>query len=175
MTSQGSPKLTTRAANRRKRPTQGRLLLEHFMPYRLAVLSNVVATSIASAYERDFGLTMPQWRVLAVLARYPSSSAVEVSERAALDKVAVSRAVQSLVAAGHIERAADRGDRRRHVLNLSPSGRAVYMRVAPRALRYERQLLDALSPAERRTLDRLIARLLERSRELEANGKWKHR
>jgi len=167
--------LTTRIANNRKRPAGEQLRLEHFVPYRLAVLSNVVSTSIASAYEREFGLTMPQWRVLAVLARYPSSSAVEVGERSAMDKVAVSRAVQSLVDAGRVVRTFDAGDRRRLVLNLSPAGRAVYTRVAPLALRYERQLLAALSPAERRTLDRLIERLLDRARALAGNGTWKRR
>ena len=58
--------------------------------------------SIANAYEQEFGLTIPEWRVLAVLARYPNLSAIEVSERAAMDKVAVSRAVQSLIAAKRI-------------------------------------------------------------------------
>jgi DNA-binding MarR family transcriptional regulator len=110
-----------------------------------------------------------------VLARYPSSSAVEVGERSAMDKVAVSRAVQSLVDAGRVVRTFDAGDRRRLVLNLSPAGRAVYTRVAPLALRYERQLLAALSPAERRTLDRLIERLLDRARALAGNGTWKRR
>lgn len=166
--------MTTRNANDRKRPAT-ELRLEHFIPYRLAVLSNIVSTSIAAAYEREFGLTIPQWRVLAILARHPNSSAIEVSERSAMDKVAVSRALQSLVAAGRVVRTLDRGDRRRLVLNLSPSGRAVYMRVAPLALRYERQLLAALSPAERRALDRLIARLLERARMLDGNGVRKRR
>ena len=68
------------------------------MPYRLSVLTNIVSMSIAEAYEREFGLTIPQWRVIAVLARYPDLSAIEVAERTAMDKVAVSRAVQGLLA-----------------------------------------------------------------------------
>src|ERR1700754_4084535 len=70
-----------------------RLHLEHFVPYRLSVLTNIVSMSIAEAYEREFGLSIPQWRVIAVLARYPDLSAIEVAERTAMDKVAVSRAV----------------------------------------------------------------------------------
>ena len=73
------------------------LHLDRFLPYRLSVLSNTVSMSIAGAYEREFGLTIPQWRVMAVLARLPDLSAVEVAERTAMDKVAVSRAVQALL------------------------------------------------------------------------------
>lgn len=144
-----------------------RLHLDRFVPYRLSVLSNIVSMSIAHAYEREFGLTIPQWRVLAVLARYPNLSAIEVAERTAMDKVAVSRAVQSLLAAGRLVRSYHKGDRRRSMLRLSAAGRAVYTRVAPLALGYERKLLDALSPSDRRALDRLIGRLMERARLLD--------
>ncbi len=147
-----------------------RLHLDRFVPYRLAVLTNIVSMSIANAYEQEFGLTIPEWRVLAVLARYPNLSAIEVSERAAMDKVAVSRAVQSLVAAKRVVRSYDKGDRRRSVLRLSPAGRAVYTRVAPLALRYERRLLNTLSSNDRRALNRLIGQLIERARQIDGNG-----
>lgn len=146
------------------------LHLDRFVPYRLAVLTNIVSMSIANAYEQEFGLTIPEWRVLAVLARFPNLSAIEVSERAALDKVAVSRAVQSLVTSKRVVRSYDKGDRRRSMLRLSPAGRGVYTRVAPLALRYERRLLRALSNQDRRALNRLIGQLIERAREIDGNG-----
>ena len=145
-----------------------KLHLEHFIPYRLSVLTNIVSMSIAETYEREFGLTIPQWRVIAVLARYPDLSAIEVAERTAMDKVAVSRAVQGLLAARRLVRSYDAGDRRRSRLRLSSAGRSVYMRVAPLALSYEQKLLDALSPTDRRVLDRLVGRLMERAKLLAA-------
>lgn len=144
-----------------------RLHLDRFVPYRLAVLSNIVSMSIANAYERDFALSIPEWRVLAVLARFPNLSAIEVAERAALDKVAVSRAVRNLVATRRVVRSFDKGDKRKSILKLTQSGKAVYTRVAPRALRYEQKLLDTLSAADQRALDRLISRLIERARTIE--------
>lgn len=143
-----------------------RLHLEQFMPHRLSVLMNLISMSIADAYECTFGLTIPQWRVIAVLARYPNLSAMEVAERTAMDKVAVSRAVSSLLAARRILRSYDAADRRRSVLRLSGSGRAVYRRVAPMALGYEKELLGALSPRDRRAFERLVGRLTERARAL---------
>src|SRR5690606_4567529 len=126
----------------------------------------------AHAYEREFGLSIPEWRVMAVLARYPDLSAVEVAERTAMDKVAVSRAVSSLLARKRLTRNHDDVDKRRSILRLSQAGQAVYKRVAPLALHYERQLLDALNPDERRTLDRLIARLTERARAIDHAESW---
>ena len=143
--------------------TADKLHLEHFVPYRLSVLTNIVSMSIAEAYEREFGLSIPQWRVIAVLARYPDLSAIEVAERTAMDKVAVSRAVQGLLAAGRLVRAYDAGDRRRTRLRLSRAGQSVYTRVAPLALSYEKKLLDALSATDRRALDRLVGRLIVRA------------
>lgn len=151
----------------------GQLHLDRFVPYRLAVLTNIVSVSIANAYEQEFGLTIPEWRVLAVLARYPNLSAIEVGERAALDKVAVSRAVRSLIAARRVVRSYDKGDRRRSMLRLSTTGKSVYTRVAPIALRYERRLLDSLSTQDRRSLNRLIERLIERAREIDGDGATK--
>ena len=145
------------------------LQLDRFIPYRLSVLSNTVSLVIAGAYEREFGLSIPQWRVIAVLARYPDLSAIEVAERTAMDKVAVSRAVQSLIDAKRVLRAFDKGDRRRSILRLSAAGQAVYTRVAPMALRYEQELLSALNPADQRTLDRLLTRLMEQAKSMQAS------
>ncbi|HEU4601858.1 MAG TPA: MarR family winged helix-turn-helix transcriptional regulator [Steroidobacteraceae bacterium] len=146
-----------------------KLHLDRFVPYRLSVLANVVSMSIAQAYEREFGLTIPEWRVMAVLARYPNASAVEVAQRTAMDKVAVSRAVQSLVASRRVARSFDKGDRRKSMLRLSALGRSVYSRVAPLALEYEKRLLNALSSSDRRALDRLIARLMDRARMIDSH------
>ena len=75
-----------------------KLHLEKFLPYRLSVLSNTVSSAIAAAYFMNFGLSIPEWRVMAVLASTPGLSAAEVTARTAMDKVAVSRAVAALQA-----------------------------------------------------------------------------
>ena len=67
------------------------------MPYRLSVLTNRVSNAIARHYSERFSLSIPEWRVIAVLGQTPGLSAREVAERTAMDKVQVSRAVQSLL------------------------------------------------------------------------------
>lgn len=143
-----------------------KLHLENFLPYRLSVLSNTVSGAIASAYFAHFGLTIPEWRVMAVLAANPGLSAAEVTARTAMDKVAVSRAVASLLAANRLRRTTAKADRRRTHLELTPAGERVYARVVPMALDYERHLIEPLSKRDRETLDRLLRILLGRAVEL---------
>ena len=140
------------------------LLLERFLPYRLSVLSNLVSSRLAAHYSRRFGLGIPEWRVLAVLAQAPGLSAAEVVERTAMDKVAVSRAVAALRRDGRLERRADAQDRRRSRLRLSAAGTAVYREVVPVARRLEQDLLDALAPADRAALERILPALQARVR-----------
>ena len=140
--------------------------LERFLPYRLSVLSNTVSQAIASAYEQRFDLSIPEWRVMAVVARYPGISAVDVVVRTAMDKVAVSRAVNRLIDAGRLLRRPDASDRRRTQLQLSSAGRAVYRKVVPVARAYERELEKALAASELAALESLLVKLLSRAREL---------
>lgn len=133
--------------------------LERFLPYRLSVLSNRVSTAISSEYRRRFGLAITEWRVMAVLGRYPGLSAREVTERTAMDKVAVSRAVARLLERELIRRDIHGDDRRRSVLTLSEAGYSVYDEVAPMTLACERALLSPLSEEERATLWKLIDKL----------------
>lgn len=140
-------------------PKQQALELERFLPYRLSVLSNRLSQAIARSYETRFQLSITEWRVLAVLGRYPGLSAGEVAERTAMDKVAVSRAVGRLVEAGRLRREIHEGDRRRSVLALSKAGQAIYERIVPAALAYERALLSSLDADERAMLDHLLAKL----------------
>jgi DNA-binding MarR family transcriptional regulator len=135
--------------------------LEHFLPYRLSVLSNRVSQTIAGAYARRFGIGVTEWRVIAVVGRYPGLSANAVAARTAMDKVAVSRAVARLLARGLLQREMHGDDRRRSVLQLSEDGYRIYDEVVPLALDCERRLLEQLSDEERATLHALIDRLMQ--------------
>lgn len=140
--------------------------LESFLPYRLSVLANLTSGTIAGAYERRFDLSIPEWRVIAVLSRYPGLSAREVAQKSRMDAVAVSRAVNRLLRAGRLRRTVAAGDRRRSVLHVSRSGAAVYRQVAPLALQIERALLAPFTPADRALLDRVLGQLQLRAEAL---------
>ena len=135
------------------------LQLASFLPYRLSTLSNRISRAIADLYEERFQLTLPEWRVMAVLGEEPDLSATEVAERTAMDKVAVSRAVNRLIEAGRLERHFAADDKRRSVLALSAHGRRVYRQIVPLAINYEEALLERLTAEEIDTLDSLLKKL----------------
>jgi DNA-binding MarR family transcriptional regulator len=151
-------------------PGHAQLDLEHFLPYRLSVLSNRVSGTIARIYTVRFQLSITEWRVMAVLGRYPGLSANEVAQRTAMDKVAVSRAVARLLDAGRLDREIHGDDRRRSVLKLSEGGYRIYDEVAPLALEFERRLLDGIDDQERAVLFRLLDKLDELELRAEAEG-----
>jgi DNA-binding MarR family transcriptional regulator len=149
-------------------PAHPVLDLEHFLPYRLSVLTNRISADIAAFYQQRFGLSVTEWRAMAILGRYPGVSGMDVTERTAMDKVAVSRAVNALIDRGLVNRVFDSADRRRSILSLSDSGQAVYDEVAPLALKLEASLLESLDADERATLWRLLDKL--DAAELKAHG-----
>lgn len=156
--------------NQATRPSapHAELDLERFLPYRLSVLSNRVSSAIARVYVERFALGVTEWRVMAVLGRYPDLSANEVAQRTAMDKVAVSRAVARLIEAGRLDREVHDDDRRRSVLRLSEAGYRIYDEVAPLALRFEHRLLEGVDATEREMLFRLLDRLDELELQAEA-------
>jgi DNA-binding MarR family transcriptional regulator len=157
-----SPNATSPAAPQERHvPEHAVLELEHFLPYRLSILSNRISQTISGLYGQRFGLAVTEWRIMAVLGRYPELSAGEVAERTAMDKVAVSRALARLLERGLVQRDTHGDDRRRSVLELSPVGYTVYDEVAPMALECERRLLAGLDENDRAQLDMLIAKLAE--------------
>ena len=140
------------------------LILEEFLPYRLSILAHTVSSTVASVYNTRFDLSIPEWRVIAILGRFPGLSAVEVAQRTLLDKVAVSRAVTKLIKNGRIDRQFADADRRRSILNLSKEGREVHDEVAPLALQFEHDLLQGLSDEDVQHFNIVLDRLLARAR-----------
>ena len=141
------------------KPPTPSLRLREFLPYRLSVLSNTISRRIADLYDREFGLSIWQWRVMAVTGDAPGISATEIGQRTAMDKVAVSRAVAGLIEIGYLERKASEEDARRSMLYLTPAGKSVYDDIVPMAIAEEQALESVLTPDERRELTRLMEKL----------------
>ncbi|WP_431862203.1 MarR family winged helix-turn-helix transcriptional regulator [Azospirillum sp.] len=139
------------------------LELGRFLPYRLSVVSNLVSKAFARRYEAAFGLSIPEWRVMAVLGRYAPASSAEICARTAMDKAKVSRAVARLVAGGLVSRKDNPLDQRQNVLALSRKGRSVYQQIVPLARTLEREVLETLSADEVRQLDALLTKLHARA------------
>ena len=139
--------------------TEGGLQLDAYLPYRLSVASNAVSGLIARAYEDRFGLTVPQWRVICVLAEDGGLSQARIVARTVMDKVTVSRAAHGLAKRHLVDRTDNTADGRSHVLALTPAGRGLHAEIAPLALAYEAALISGLAPEDVKLLKRLLGRL----------------
>lgn len=122
--------------------TGKRLILDRFIPYRLSVTSNVVSDVIASAYEALFGLTIPEWRVIAVVAENDGITQQGICAETRMDKVTISRATIALVDRGLIARAPNDADRRSRLLALTRAGQVLYAGIAPKALEFEQRIFS---------------------------------
>jgi DNA-binding MarR family transcriptional regulator len=139
------------------------LVLEHFLPYRFAVLAQEVSRAFSSVYATRFGLSIPEWRILANLGRFGPLYAGELAARSSMDKPKVTRALQRLEAAGLAHRAVDAKDRRQVRLTLTRRGRAVFRQISALALDWEASLLAPLAAAERAALDGILSKLTRRA------------
>lgn len=145
------------------------LKLDDFLPYRLSIASNAVSDAVATAYRNLFGLRIPEWRLVTVLAEGGAMSQQALCGRTRMDKVTVSRAAIALADRGLIARAANPGDQRSHLLTLSQEGAALYEQVAPKALELERRMFDGFSQAEREQLLAMLKRVETVAESLDAN------
>jgi DNA-binding MarR family transcriptional regulator len=121
--------------------------LNAFLPYQLAVVAARISRDFARRYSTEFGLTIPEWRVIAHLAQAGTVSVREIHERVDMDKSKVSRAAARLEAAGLIAKAPHPTDRRLVALSLTGTGQALMARITPIARSYEAEVEARLGPA----------------------------
>ena len=130
------------------------------MPYLVNALARRFSTELATVYQARFGISIPEWRVIAHLAQNRKVSVREIYARVAMDKSKVSRAAARLEGAGIVEKRTGAADRRLVELQLTRKGRRLYGEIEPLALAYERESLSPLSLRERRLFRALVGKLL---------------
>ncbi len=133
--------------------------LTAFLPYQLAVAAGRVSRAFSDRYRTEFGLTIPEWRVLAHLAGGDAVSVREIHARVDMDKSKVSRAAARLQEAGLIEKRDHAEDRRLLDMRLTPQGQELMARIVPIADAYQAELLAQLgadAPGFRAALLRLL-------------------
>ena len=120
--------------------------LSAFLPYQLAVAASRVSKGFADRYRAEFGLTIPEWRVLAHLAQSEQVSVREIHAQVDMDKSKVSRAAARLEAQGLIEKRENPEDRRLLDMRLTAKGRELIARIVPIADAYQAQVLAQMGP-----------------------------
>ncbi len=142
--------------------------LSAFFPYMVRLFDRSVSASLTPVYASLFGLSVSEWRTLAVLGSHGTLSAGEIVRLSGMDKVNVSRAIQGLRSAGLLRRDIDGEDRRRALLRLTDRGAEAFRTLVPLVLKREAELLQGLSTDERATLIRLMEKVRKNAETLSA-------
>jgi len=142
-------------------------LLESFLPYQLSVAANRISRLFARRYSQEFGLSIAEWRVMAVVGRFGAITASVVAERTEMDKVKVSRAAAGLLAAGLLAQAPDPQDGRARLLRLTGQGRKVHRAIVARARTLASDLEAGMDAAALAALQQALARIADHARNLE--------
>ncbi|SCW77162.1 DNA-binding transcriptional regulator, MarR family [Sphingobium faniae] len=146
------------------------LRLDQLLPYRLSVAANRVSHAIAGAYERLFALSVPQWRLLAVLAENEGATQNEIGRKTVMDQVTLSRAVHAPARRGLIVRSPHPRDGRSRRLFLSGEARDLYRRIAPKALELEDHVFSSLSQEDLARFREILDHVARKAGELADAG-----
>lgn len=142
---------------------------EDFLTFRLTRLSNALRNNMTKPYLEEFNLSLPEWRLLALVTRFSPLRFSELTSRSSMDKGQVSRTLRVMTKRGLTKTKiiAQRGSRSAEALaapvsvSITPKGKALYKSVLPVAQRRQAQMLQTLSESERlalfTTLDKLFA------------------
>jgi len=144
--------------------------LAKFLPFRISALANRLARQLARVSASQFKLTAPEWRIIAVLGQFGAMQNHRVIEITSLDPVRMSRAVSGLLHKGYITRVETPEDRRCAVIDLTPEGRTVFAAMIPPAIEAEESALARASSAERETLERILTKLEQATKDQESDG-----
>ena len=130
--------------------------LKNFLPYQLSVLSNKVSQGIALYYREQHDISIPEWRVLALLSDINHQTAKELAAHSQMDKVKISRTMKLLESKGLITERTCKEDARARRYNLTVNGTQLINEVKPKALDFEKRLISSLSQNEIKEFQRCI-------------------
>ncbi len=136
-------------------------VLEEFLPYQLAVLSNRLSGGFSDNYKK-FGLSIPDWRVIAHLSQAKKVSIREIYKQVEMDKSKASRAAARLKKAGYVTKKINPSDRRLVELSLTRKGREMMEEIGPLAFDFEETALDHLSETDRALFLATVKSILEK-------------
>jgi DNA-binding MarR family transcriptional regulator len=136
------------------------------LSYRLHVVANLLSRGAELRYRREFGVSLWEWRTLALLGAAREAQSLNALARAAgIDKSQMSRVVSGLAARRLVLRAIDADDARGVRLTLTRAGRTLYDGLIRAAAERNDAFLECLGAKERAAFDAALDKLAARARE----------
>jgi len=131
------------------------------VPFRVSQLSSKLNAQAARILREKCGLSLVQWRILALLTELGASHAALVAQYAGMDAGLFSRNMRSLVDNGLINSSPDKKDQRQTRLSITSAGKTAYRNAMPTMNARREALLDGVTEEEKKAFFKVLDKLEE--------------
>jgi DNA-binding MarR family transcriptional regulator len=146
--------------------------IKDLISYRIHTVANLLSRGAELRYRREFGVSLWEWRTIALLgAREEPQSLGHLARAAGIDKSQMSRVVSGLARRRLVVRDANDEDGRGVHLRLSKTGRKLYDGLIRAAADRDQAFRNCLTRNESQAFDRILAKLAGQAREFIAAEK----
>ncbi len=140
------------------------LILDEFLPYLFNRITNRLNQDLLADL-RPLRVSVPRWRVLAVLQTLGPRRMGALSAYTVIEQSSLSRVVDQMERDGLVVRRYDPHDNRVIEVHLTDEGNIMFARIFPLAQRHYERAIEGLSDRERKTLVDLLHKILENTRQ----------
>jgi DNA-binding MarR family transcriptional regulator len=143
------------------------LTIRELLSYRLHQVANLLSRGAEMRYRREFGVSLWEWRTVALLGGADGAQSLNDLARAAgMDKSQMSRVVAGLTRKKIVVREADETDGRGIRLSLTRTGLSLYRKLIGAAAERNSAFLGCLTLKEREALEAIMTKLAREARTL---------
>jgi DNA-binding MarR family transcriptional regulator len=148
-------------------PPRRTTAIRDLLSYRLHSVANLLSRGAELRYRREFGVSLWEWRTIALLGAVAEPLSLNhLAHAAGIHKSQMSRVVSGLTKRRLVLRAADAEDARGVRLTLSKSGRKLYEGLIGAAAERDEAFRNCLSSREQQVFESVLAKLAGQAREL---------
>ncbi|RDX35653.1 MarR family transcriptional regulator [Kangiella sp. HD9-110m-PIT-SAG07] len=140
--------------------------LDAHLPYRLAVISNILQLGRDIEIRKITDLGSRELRVLLNVGTYSPVSAAQVAFQTKLDSYTISRGVKTLLSKNLIDKRALPNNKKEKLLFLTDEGKSIYQKITSSLSRRDEQLASFLSTKQRQKLVENLKKLEQQAVEL---------
>ena len=139
--------------------------IRELLSYRLHQVANLLSRGAEMRYRREFGVSLWEWRTVALLGGAAEPQSLnELARAAGVDKGQMSRVVSGLTRRKIVFRETDANDGRGIQLSLTRTGKNLYQKLIRVAAERNSAFLGCLSLKERECLEQAMTKLAREAR-----------
>lgn len=140
--------------------------LDNHLPYRIAVISNLLQLNRDIEIKNLTSLGSREIRVLLNIGTFMPISSANIALQTKMDSYTISRGVKTLLDKQLIRKEALEGNRKEKLLLLTEEGQALYQKITPKLEARDQQFKDVLPKAQREKMINNLKMLEEKAIEI---------